>query len=151
MILSAKQVEYAYRHEQPLNLALSIVIEALMVNPANNSSYSITFNDNKNGIVIDDDSYAAVSDYNNDNGNNGSSSNEYLYQYSIIESAKNPLFNNKPLNLSVNRIMLLLWKKKKNLNSWLVAHSSSVSYRSINVSSQLFCQRVTSSKYITAC
>jgi hypothetical protein len=65
----------------------------------------MTFNDNKNGMVIDDDySYAAVSDYNNDNGND-SSSNEYLYQYSIIESAKNPLFNNKPLNLSVNRIM----------------------------------------------
>ena len=64
----------------------------------------MTFNDNKNGIVIDDDSYAAVSDYNNDNGND-SSSNEYLYQYSIIESAKNPLFNNKPLNLSVNRII----------------------------------------------
>ena len=105
LILSAKQLEYAYRYEQLLNLALSIVIDTLMVNPANNSSYSMTFNDNKNGMVIDDDySYAAVNDYSNGNGND-SSSNEYLYQYSIIESAKNPLFNNKPLNLSVNRIM----------------------------------------------
>jgi hypothetical protein len=79
LILSAKQLEYVYRYEQLLNLALSIVIDTLMVNPANNSSYSMTFNDNKNGMVIDDDySYAVVSDYNNDNGN-GSSSNEYLY------------------------------------------------------------------------
>ena len=114
MILSAKQLEYAYRYEQLLNLALSIVIEALMVNPASNSSYSMTFNDNKNSIVIDDDSYAAVSDYNNDNGNNGSSSNEYLYQYSIIESAKNPLFNNnKLLNQSVNKIMAASMEEKE--------------------------------------
>jgi hypothetical protein len=97
-------------HKPLLNLALSAVVEALMVNLASNSSrYPMTFNYNHNGMIIDDDtnSYDAVNDYSNGNGNgnNGSiSSNEYRCQDIIIETAKT-LFHNKLLNQSVNRIM----------------------------------------------